>query len=317
MLPYRCSVIADPDGPGWSFAEGVYGVLRQRMEDVELNRVRFKRFRDGEMKPKIESNVRSRTCFFIHDSNKPPSAWVTELLLVNQALRIAQAHEVVDVLPYLMFSRQDRKDESRVSISAQALTNAIEPYAQQVLTLDVHNPAIQGFYEIPFDNLYSFPSVVEHLRRNHPSILERLVVASTDIGGAVRARAFAHRLGADLAISYKHRSGNGQVEEVRILGDVRRRNVLFVDDIVDSGGTLIEAANAAREEGAAHVYAYCTHGLFTRGVGRVASRFDRLFIGDTVKRDPHKKLDVITFVPLFAEAIYRTSHGLSLSELFK
>jgi len=186
-MSYKCSIIANPEGKAWDFATKIYEHLREQSDNFELNKVTIKRFRDDECKPKIEHNVRKQNCFFIHDSNLLPPDWHLQLHLINETMHNSSSHEVVDVLPYLKFSRQDRKDESRTSQSAKALTNIIEPYADRILTVDVHNPAIQGFYNIPFDNLYSFPTIVKHLRDYYPTTLEDLVIMSPDAGGAARA----------------------------------------------------------------------------------------------------------------------------------
>jgi len=320
MVIHKCSILADPDSPGWEFAEKIYNELRMKSDLFELNKVHIKRFKDGEIKPKIELNVRERYCFFIHDSNSKPSDWFLELALINQALVNSSAYKVINVLPYLKFSRQDRKDESRVPISAKVIADVIGLYANRVLTLDVHNLAIQGFYDtkIPFDSLYSFPTVITYLKKHHPEIIDNLVIMSTDAGGAQRAKMFAKCLGIkDIAVGYKNREKAGEVEKLKVLGDVENKNVLIIDDMVDSGGTLIKAANEIRSQGANKVYAYATHGLFTKGHKEVTDCFDKLFIADTIKQQPVINAEIISFIPLFAEAIYRISEGESLSELFK
>ncbi|MBS3079036.1 ribose-phosphate diphosphokinase [Candidatus Pacearchaeota archaeon] len=320
MVNHKCSIIADPDSPGWEFAEKIYHELRMKSDLFELNKINIKRFRDNEIKPKIELNVRERYCFFIHNSNSKPSDWFLELALINQALVNSSAYKVINVLPYLKFSRQDRKDESRVPISAKAIADVISLYANRVLTLDVHNLAIQGFYDtkVIFDSLYSFPTVINYLKKHHPEIINNLVIMSTDAGGAQRAKMFAKCLGIkDIAVGYKTREKTGEVEDLKILGDVKDKDVLIIDDIVDSGGTLIKAAEALRKEGANKVYVYATHGIFTKGYKEVTDCFDKLFIGDTIKQPEDINAEIISFIPLFAEAIYRISEGESLSELFK
>jgi ribose-phosphate pyrophosphokinase len=320
MVSDKYSIVADPESPGWEFAKKLYDELRMKGDMFELNKISIKKFRDGEIKPKIELNVRERHCFFIHDSSLNASEWFLQLCLINEALANSSAYKIINVLPYLKFSRQDRKDESRVPISARVVADVIGLYANRVLTLDVHNPSIQGFYNtpIPFDSLFSFPTVINHLKKHHPEILNNLVIMSTDAGGAQRAKMFAKCLGTkDIAVGYKSREKVNEVESLRILGDVKERNVLIIDDIVDTGGTLIKAAEALRKEGVNKVYAYCTHGLFTKGHKQVTDCFDRFFIGDTIKQPDDINADIISFIPLFAEAIYRISEGYSLSELFK
>ncbi|MEM4259419.1 MAG: ribose-phosphate diphosphokinase [Candidatus Pacearchaeota archaeon] len=310
-------IIADPEGAGWGFAKAIFDNLRVMSEQFELSEILIKEFHDGELKPKIKENIRGKKCFFIHDSNKHPLRWFTELCLVNQALKKSSASEIVDVLPYMRFARQDRKDESRVPINAEVVADIIELYADGVLTLDVHNPAIDGFFKKRFDNLYSFSTVVKYLKENCPEIMHNLVIMTPDAGGAGRASAFAKKIGIkDVAVGYKVRRDAGIVDELRIVGDVNGKNVLIIDDIIDSGGTLIKASETARKMGANKVYAYCTHGLFTKGVETVLPHFDKFFVGDSIKQHQRNNLEVISFVKLFSEAIYRMCKGMSLSALF-
>lgn len=321
MSVHRSTILADPEGYGWEYAKRIYKELKANPKNnsFELNKINIKKFKDGEFKPKIELNVRKRNCYFIHDPTLPPSEWFAELCMINQALRKSSAQEIIDVFPYLKFSRQDRKDESRVPISAKVVADVIELYAGRVLTIDFHNPAIDGFYKIPVDNLSSYPVVVKYLTEHHPDILKNLTIMSTDAGGAPRAKAFAKKLGiSDVAIGYKSREKANEVESFKILGEVNGKNVLIIDDMVDTGGTLIKASETARSSGALKVYGYCTHGLFTEGMRKVTDNFDLFFIGDTLKlkESPGTNVEVISFASLFAEAIYRTSEGESLSELF-
>ncbi|MEM0465698.1 MAG: ribose-phosphate diphosphokinase [Candidatus Pacearchaeota archaeon] len=319
MAVHKCSIIANPEGYGWYYAEKIHKKLISEGYEFELNPLHIKRFKDGEIKPKIDLNVRKRNCFFIHDSSIDPTEWFTQLVLINETLKNSAAQEIINVLPYLKFSRQDRKDESRVPISAKALADTIGLYANRVLTIDVHNPSIQGFYDIPFDNLYSFPTVVNYLKDFYPHILEDIVVMSTDAGGAPRAKSFAKKLGIkDIVTGYKSREKENEVEQLRVLGDVKGKNVLIVDDLIDTGNTLVSASNAVRELGAKKIYTYCTHGLFTSGVKKISDNFDIIFIGDTVnlKEPVPDNVKIISFIPLFAEAIYRISEGESLSQLF-
>jgi len=313
-----CTLIADPNGKAWPFAFAIYQQLKQRTDRFELHKIIVNEFRDGEIKPKIEKNIRKKQCFFIHDSSLPPAKWFLELCLINQALTISSATEVIDVLPYLLFSRQDRKDESRVPISARVVADAAEQYADRVLTLEVHNLSIQGFYDIVFDNLFSFPTVVTYLKKYYPSFLKNLVIMSPDAGGANRARGLAKQLDiTDIAIGYKVREKAGEVSTLKILGDVLGKNVLMVDDIIDSGNTLVKACAAVRAQGAKAVCAYATHGLFTEGTKKLTNCFNKVFIGDTVFNEKDSEVEVISFAPLFAEAIYRISEGQSLSQLFE
>lgn len=320
MVFYPCSIIANPEGNAWDFAKKVYKNLRKRHRKYELNEVRVRAFRDGEVKPKITQNVRRKNCFLIHDSSLEPAMWQLQLALINEALKNSSAQEVTDVLPYLKFTRQDRKDESRVPKSTKVIAEAIERYATRVLTIDVHNPSIDLAYNIPFDNLYSFTSVIEYLNKEHKGFFKNMVIMSPDVGGAKRARSFAKRAGVSrIAVGDKNREEDGEVESIRVIGDVRGRDVLIIDDIIDSGNTTIQACQAVRKRGAEKVYAYATHGLFTEGVGRLTECLDKLIVGDSVLKREYKQrgdIEVVSFAPLFAEAIYRINEGKSLSELF-
>ena len=173
-------LLADPKGNAWKCATEIY----ERLEDkgFKLVELEIKEFKDREKKFRISKNVRKRNCFFIHDSTKEPAAWFLEVMCVNEALKYASAAEITDVLPYILFSRQDRKDVSRVAISARTVAKGISLDADRVLTIDLHAPQIQGFYSIPVDNLYSFPTVVDYLKEKHEDFLEDLVIASTDAG---------------------------------------------------------------------------------------------------------------------------------------
>lgn len=362
---YRCSIIADPEGKAWKFAEDVlkylqdfekkyldgelndfiikinplleerfsrdslkekrdfariiYDCMRDGESMFELNELNVKRFRDSEIRPKIKRNIRGDNCFVIHDSNSDPLYWFTSLILINHALRNSSAHEIINVVPYLKFSRQDVKDESRVPISAKVVADILNHDHTRLLTMDVHNPAIQGFYNIPFDSLYSFPEVVRYIKNKHPYInLENLVIATPDEGGVKRARAFSKKIGArGIAVVDKYRLIPGELGgSLGMLGDIRDCDVLFVDDIVDSGRTLTQGSNIARVNGANKVYAYATHGLFTEGYEQVLSCFDKFFIGNTLAQPDLPKLEVINFEELFAKAMYRTNIGDSLSALF-
>jgi ribose-phosphate pyrophosphokinase len=318
MINYECAILADPESKVWEYAEQIYNFLRAKNDNYALVKVNIDRFRDGEIKPHIAENIRCKHCYFIHDSSKNPVQWLSELALINYVMRDSSADKVVDVFPYLRFARQDRKDGPRVPISARVVADIVELYADKVISLEIHNAAIQGFYSINFENLYSFPIVTHHLRKCHPEMFEDLVIMSPDGGGAKRAEAFAKVLGvSDVVVGHKSRDKPGSIASMKMLGDVKGKNVLIVDDMIDSGGTLVEAAKEAKREGAKKLYAYATHGLFTKGISALVDVFDGLFIGDTLPVEKHEKIEVISFAALFAEAIHRINEGHSLSELFE
>ncbi len=313
-----CSIVANPEGKSWKFAENVYSILRERSPRYELNEINLKQFRDGEIKVKIHENVRRKNCFFIHDSSLSPADWFLQLAFVNEALKNSSANEVVDVLPYMKFSRQDRKDESRVAVNARVLSDMLSLYANRVITIDTHSSQLPSFYRIPFDNLYSSRLLHEYLTKNHAHLLENTIVMSPDAGGTSRAKGFASKLGIeDIVIGYKFRKQEGEIHEFKVVGEVAGQNVLIIDDMIDSGGTLIEAAKSVRAAGAKKVYAYCTHGLFSKGREDIGKAIDRFFVTNSIPQPVHEKIDVIPLEGLFAEAIYRNNEGQSLSKLFE
>lgn len=313
-----CSILADPNGKAWDFAQSIYENLQKRSEKFELNEINIKEFRDKEIKVKIRDNVRRKNCFFIHDSSKPPAEWFLELAFVNESLRSSSANEIVDVLPYMKFSRQDRKDESRVSVNARVLSELLSIHSDRVLTIDTHCAQLPSFYRIPFDNLYSSKLLFEFLTKKHPNVLQNTVVMSPDAGGTSRARAFASILGIEnIIIGHKYRKKEGEISEFKVIGELKGENVLIIDDMIDSGGTIIEAAKAVRELGAKKVYGYCTHGLFSKGKEEICNALDLLFVTNSIPQEKHEKIELIPLNDLFAEAIYRTSEGSSLSQLFE
>ncbi len=327
MSVHPCAILADKNGYAWSFAQKVHANLAERNGGFDLVLIEYQRFRDGEEKPRILENVRKKNCYFIHDSSLDPSLWRTRMKDVNYAIRYSSAQSVIDVLPYFKYARQDCKDESRVPITAKVVAKEISVDADAALILDLHNRAIQGFFDIPTDTLYSFPVVINFLRERYPGLLERVVIMSPDTGGAKRAESFAKRAGGnELVICYKSRPLAGEVGKLIILGDVaggdlRDRDVFLIDDMIDSGGTFSAAAKASRDAGAAHVYGYATFGLFTKGVRTVSEPFDKLFIGDILPlplvkgEEPPLNVEMVDFASLFAEAIYCTSEGKSLTQL--
>jgi len=313
-------IIANPEGNAWNFAYSIYKKLNRRSKRYKLNELYVKQFRDGEIKIKIKESIRRKNCFFIHDSSLEPSQWLMQLIFANEAMKNSSANEVIDVLPYLKFSRQDRKDESRVSINAKIIANTICLYANRVLTVDSHSSQIQGFYTIPFDNLYSSGMLVKYLKKRHASFLRDIVVMSPDAGGASRARAFADKLGIEeIVIGSKHRPKAGEIDEYKITGNVKDKNVLIIDDIVDSGNTLIRAAREARRNGAKEIYAYCTHGVFSdNAYDKVSKELDLIIVSNSIyQKTRNDKVEIIKLDDFFAEAIYRTNEGKSLSKLFE
>ncbi len=319
------AIVADPSGKGYGFAKGIYNNISERPGrdfDIKLIDMEVKKFKDGEFKVRIKDNIRGKRCYFIHDSNNIPNDWYVQLEFAIQAMRFSSKNEVNVVLPYTRFARQDKKDESRVSVNMKALARMISQYANRIITVDLHNSTTSGFFDIPCDELSSAPSVVDHIAKNHNEILSNLVIVSPDVGGAKRAVDFSERFERygfkpEVAIGYKVRKEAGKVDEVRIIGEVENKNCLIVDDMIDSGGTLIMTLEELKRRGAKNISAYGTHGIFSKGT-KVLSTFDKVFISDTlsVERDAEHNIEIISLIPLFGEAIYRDITGQSLSVLF-
>ncbi len=286
-----------------------------------LTKASIRRFADLEVFVEILENVRGEDVFVLQSTSYPANDNLMELLVTIDALRRGSARRITAVMPYYGYARQDRKTGPRTPISAKLVANLItRAGADRVLTLDLHAGQIQGFFDIPLDNLFAAPVFVKDIkdRNNNGSV----VIVSPDVGGVVRARSMAKRLDADLAIIDKRRERAGVSEVMHIIGDVEGRKCIIVDDIIDSGGTLCNAAVALMEAGAASVSAYCTHGVLSGGaVARVgASPMDELVITDSILATEAVRVShnvrQLTISPLIAEAMKRISEERSVSTLF-
>ncbi|MGI9385512.1 MAG: ribose-phosphate pyrophosphokinase [Methyloligellaceae bacterium] len=280
-----------------------------------------RRFADMEIFVEVEENVRGEDTFVIQSTSYPANDHMMELLIIIDALRRASARRITAVVPYYGYARQDRKPGPRTPISAKLVANLItRAGADRVLTLDLHAGQIQGFFDIPTDNLFAAPVMVNEIKENYE--LDDLMVVSPDVGGVVRARGLAKRIGAALAIIDKRREQPGESEVMNVIGNVEGRACILVDDIVDSGGTLCNAAEALLEHGATEVSAYISHGVLSGGaVARVtASNLKALVITDSILpteavRVAHN-IRVLSIAPLIGEAIARTAGEKSVSSLF-
>jgi ribose-phosphate pyrophosphokinase len=288
---------------------------------LQLTNASIKRFSDMEIFVEIHENVRGEDVFVIQSTSYPANDNLMELLITLDALRRASARRVTAVIPYYGYARQDRKTGGRTPITAKLVANLItQGGAGRVLSLDLHSGQIQGFFDIPLDNLYSAPVFTTDIQAKFKG--EELVIVSPDVGGVVRARAIAKRIHADLAIIDKRRERAGVSEVMNIIGEVDGRTCILVDDIVDSAGTLCNAAKALVEAGAKSVSAYVTHGVLSGGaVGRVSSSpLKELVITDSIQATEAVRLAEnirqISIAPLMAEAIKRISHESSVSSLF-
>ena len=280
-----------------------------------------RRFSDDEIFVEVHENVRGEDMFLIQSTSAPANDNLMELLIMIDALRRASAKRITAVIPYFGYARQDRKVGPRTPISAKLVANLItEAGANRVLTVDLHAGQIQGFFDIPTDNLFAQPVIVkdiqDHLGSKSP------MVVSPDVGGVVRARSLARRLNTDLAIVDKRREKAGQSEVMNIIGDVEGRACILIDDIVDSGGTLCNAADALIKNGATEVYAYCTHGVLSgKAVERIQNSSLKSMvvtnsIAPTAAQQACANIRTITIAPLLGEAMRRINNEASVSSLF-
>jgi len=286
---------------------------------IPLGDVTIRRFMDGEIYVAYEENVRGTDCFLIQSTSDPVNARLMELLIMIDAAKRASATRVTAVLPYYGYSRQDRKHRPRVAITAKLVANLLATAgADRVLTIDLHAGQIQGFFDIPLDNLYASPILVEEVRKLN---LKNLVVVSPDLGSVKRARAFGRILGAPLAIIDKRRPKENVAEVMNIIGEVAGRPVLVVDDMIDTAGTICQAALALQEAGATEVYATATHPVLSgEAVERIRrSPFKMVFVTDTIPLGEDKRIEKIEVVGvghLLAEAIDRIHNETTVSSLF-
>lgn len=289
--------------------------------DVPLSKCQVRRFADQEIYVEIQENVRGEDVFVIQPTSYPANDHLMELLIIIDALRRSSARRITAVVPYFGYARQDRKSAPRTPISAKLVSNLItNAGADRVLTLDLHAAQIQGFFDIPTDNLYGAPVMTRDIKERYDTT--NVMVVSPDVGGVVRARALAKRIEAPLSIVDKRRDKPGESEVMNIIGDVSGYDCILVDDIVDSGGTLCNAADALLAAGAKSVTAYITHGVLSGGaVARVsASKLKELVITDSIEPtaavQAAPNIRTISIAPLMGEAINRTSQERSVSSLF-
>ena len=290
--------------------------------DIPLTKAQVKRFADNEVWVTIDENVRGEDVFLLQSTSFPANDNLMELLVCIDALKRASAKRITAVMPYFGYARQDRKTGGRTPISAKLVANMItRAGAHRVLTMDLHAGQIQGFFDIPTDNLVATPVLAQDIKDHYPRG-DDLMIVSPDVGGVVRARSLASRLDADLAIVDKRRARAGESEVMNIIGDVQGRRCILFDDIVDSGGTLVNAAKALMEKGATEVSAYIAHGVLSGpAVQRITDGpLKELVITDSIEQ-PHEvlscgKIRTVSVAPLIGEAIRRIANEESVSKLF-
>ena len=284
---------------------------------IPLSEASIKRFSDGEISVQIGESVRGKDVFIIQSTCAPTDTNLMELLILTDALKRSSASTVTAVIPYFGYARQDRKAAPRVSITAKLVANMIETAGiDRVVTMDLHAGQIQGFFDIPVDNLYGTITFINYLKNKH---LSNPIVASPDVGGVARARSLAKQLNLDLAIIDKRREKANESEVMNVIGDVNGKDVILIDDMVDTAGTLIKAAAAFKERGATSVTAFCTHPVLSGpAYERIATgAIDELVVTDTIPlKEQNEHIKVISVAPLFAEVIRRVYHDESVNNLF-
>ena len=288
---------------------------------LKLVNTNIKRFADGEIYVEINENIRGNSVFVIQSTSNPANDNLMELLLVVDALRRSSAKNITAVIPYFGYARQDRKVAPRTSISAKVVANLItNAGASRVVTVDLHAGQIQGFFDMPVDNLFTTPLFAKYIKRRFKN--KNLICVSPDVGGVQRTRGLATRIKADLAIIDKRRPKPGQSKVMNIIGNVEGKTCIIVDDIIDSGGTIVNAAEALKKNGATEVYVFITHAVLSKDAADKIkkSKVKKLIITDTIdnsqKIKNNSKIEVLSISPLMAEAIKRISNSTSVSDLF-
>jgi ribose-phosphate pyrophosphokinase len=288
---------------------------------ISLGAATVGRFSDGEVTVEINQNVRARDVFVVQSTCAPTNENLMELLIMVDALKRASAERISAVIPYFGYARQDRRPRStRVPITAKVVANMLQTVGvARVLTMDLHADQIQGFFDIPVDNIYASPVLLGDLRQKR---YEDLIVVSPDVGGVVRARALAKQLGCDLAIIDKRRANPNESEVMHVIGDIDGRHCVIMDDMIDTAGTLVAAAEVLKQRGAKRVFAYCTHPVFSGpAIDRIReSQMDEVVVTNTIplhdKAKACKNIRQLSVAFLFAETIRRISDGESVTSLF-
>ena len=283
---------------------------------ISLAQADVKKFSDGEISVQISESVRGRDVFIVQSTGAPSNDNLMELLIMTDALRRSSASSITAVVPYYGYARQDRKAAPRVPITAKLVADMFQTAGiDRVITIDLHAGQIQGFFDIPVDNLYGSITFEQYIKSKN---LKNPIIASPDIGGVARARYFAKRMGLEMVIVDKRREKANESEVMNIIGDVTDKDVIMIDDMVDTAGTMVKAATALKNNGATSVMACATHGVLSGKAYENLNNgeLDELIITNTIDSKPNDKIKVLTVAPLFAEVIRRVYHNESVNSLF-
>ena len=293
-----------------------------RQLKLKLVNSNIKRFADGEVYVEINENIRGNSIFVVQSTSNPANDNLMELLICIDALRRSSAKNITAVIPYFGYARQDRKVVPRTAITAKLVSNLItDAGANRILSVDLHAGQIQGFFDIPVDNLFATPIFARHIKNKMK--LNNFICVAPDVGGVERTRALSRRVNSSIAIIDKRRPTPGKSEVMNIVGSVKNKNCVIVDDIIDSGGTIVNASKALREKGAKDVYVYITHAVLSgEAIHKIEkSQIKKLITTDTIdnskKIRKSKKIEIISLAPMISEAMKRIANSTSVSSLFK
>ena len=289
---------------------------------LKLVNSNIKRFADGEVYVEINENIRGNSIFVVQSTSNPANDNLMELLICIDALRRSSAKNITAVIPYFGYARQDRKVVPRTAITAKLVSNLItDAGANRILSVDLHAGQIQGFFDIPVDNLFATPIFARHIKNKMK--LNNFICVAPDVGGVERTRALSRRVNSSIAIIDKRRPTPGKSEVMNIVGSVKNKNCVIVDDIIDSGGTIVNASKALREKGAKDVYVYITHAVLSgEAIHKIEkSQIKKLITTDTIDNSKKiiksKKIEIISLAPMISEAMKRIANSTSVSSLFK
>ena len=289
---------------------------------LKLVKTNIKRFADDEIYVEINENIRGNTIFVIQSTSNPANDNLMELLICIDALKRSSAKNITAVIPYFGYARQDRKVVPRTAIAAKLVSNLItKAGANRILSVDLHAGQIQGFFDIPVDNLFATPIFARHIQKKIK--LNNLICVAPDVGGVERTRALSRRINSSIAIIDKRRPSPGQSEVMNIVGNVKGKNCVIIDDIIDSGGTIVNGVDALKEKGAKDIYVYITHAVLSgEAVHKIEkSQIKKLITTDTIdnskKIGKSKKIEIVSLAPMISEAMKRIANSTSVSSLFK